>query len=87
MVNDGVGMSIAMSASAKGPACMVKQYFVYSQQRMWTPADSCSLSVLFSQLTDTSKTSLSGAQPATILNMLKSSVYESSFRVHKIGPQ
>ena len=83
----GVAMAGAVSSSSKGPACMVKQYFVYTQQRMWTPADSCALNAIYSQLTDTATASVSGDTPGTILNMFKSTVYESSFRVRKVGPQ
>ncbi|UYL09408.1 DUF1588 domain-containing protein [Bdellovibrio sp. SKB1291214] len=86
-VNGLKEMSIAIANSSRGPACMVKQWSTYTMGRAVTAADNCAMNTSFSQLTDPGKSSSSGDQPGTILNMIKSPAFDANFRLRKRGAQ
>jgi len=86
-VNGLLEMAEAISRSSKGPACAAQQWFTYTTGRAPTTSDGCALGMLYNGLMSAESTSPSGDKPGTILNMMKTTAFESGFKLRKIGPK
>ncbi|MCB0406829.1 MAG: DUF1592 domain-containing protein [Bdellovibrionales bacterium] len=82
-LNGAIEFSQRLGKSARGPACLAKQYLIYSSGRQTAPEDECELSYLYEALKNDTFTTSAQGKSATILNMMKSRYYYTNFKLYR----